>query len=252
MSHKRATRPALLTTSVVLSSQKQPWCMALLASLQAAQALLCQAFCLPYIQALCLCSCTHGTWCFKRSASCSNTHAHQPAHAHPSPFFMTVSQNKSLCSCGDSTSCAVAAAGAAVLPATGLGSNNKALRWDRGMLVAHYPQTSGAKKQTCILDSFAWLACTLARNCMCQCLCSNSCEVLVMMHSPCMHSKLPAEKVYDGTSEYHIHPSSTLFADWNSVFLNALSTALLFSSLLPACIACIRLQEGRRLTDSKR
>ncbi len=33
---------------VVLSSQKQPWCMHLSASLQAAQALLCQASCLPY------------------------------------------------------------------------------------------------------------------------------------------------------------------------------------------------------------
>ena len=48
---------------------------------------------------------------------------------------MIVSLTNSLCSCDGSTSCAVDDAGVVVLPITGLGSNERALCWDRGMLM---------------------------------------------------------------------------------------------------------------------
>lgn len=136
-------------------------------------------------------------------------------------------------------------AGAAVLPATGAGSNKRAPCWDRGMLIAHLAQ---AALPNCRHAS--WLACTVARNCKHQCLCSSLCEVLDV-HVSWMHNNLPAKNIFGDATQHHTHSLSGSVAEWSSIFLNVLSTALLLKNSFPACVERMCLQKGKKLTDSK-
>ena len=218
-------------------SSKQPWCPgACICRLPFKRLKHCCVKHLFALHAPCLCSCIHGTWCWKPSASCSSIMhigVHMPTH-HP---LLHPSARRGVC-------VAVVILLHMLLALQGLLlCLLQALGQTRGLLagievcslrIIHRLQAPKTRHAS-------WLAWTLGCNCKHHCLCSSLCGVLDV-HDPVTHSKLTAAKVYDGTPKHHVHPLSSIFAEWNSFSLNALSTASSFNNSLPACIACICFQ----------